>query len=935
MAAILAVARFELLYHLRRPAFYLFALLVVGQGIWYAYSTSQQYAGSNASVSAYMTLSSLGIALALIGVLLAGQSLTKDIDYRTHTYLYALPITSRAYLAGRFLGTYGTVLALAVCYPLGAIAESVLLPSAVTGIALWALADGFIRLLAVNAFIVVCLTFSLTILLRGIRGAYVVLFFVALYFLLSEAHTAVADSDLWLLLDPFGVSMVRESAEVMSLGDEPTGLFTFSDMLLINRFLWLGLSLGMLARAEEAFSFQTFDQPKLIRLVTMTEDEPQPTERSPLPLVQPTFTNWVRVRTVALLTRMEFKQLVGQPLFLITAGLLVLLTVLLATVFGQNPDFPELPLTAKMTALRLPMGTCIGLLLVIMTGELLAEERTVGFWPIYDALPQPTPILLLSKLLALAGLSGALTGTLLLTGLGVQAISGFEDIDWLRYGSDLLVDGWLRYVQLTALGAFVSALTGHRFVGHVVASLVFLALSVAYSFAPAAAQLSLYSFLPGSATFSDLTGYGSSETTRPVVHLMWWGLAGLFVSLALLVQQRGVATGLSDRFAIWYDRFNPAYVLSLLAFCCLFGVGAWVTIQRSGTPSQSAAVAPYHIQTVLVASETRRPVRVSIQYHHRYQVQHIARAVQQAIQVGEGLFGPFPYPSLRVVEMPKNQPTQSQPGQLLIAENQGWTADPQQPDLLDYIDYLITRETFNQWLVHRLKPARQLGDGFLRYSLAEYAALQVVRRTYGPERLSQRLAQRAGVYYRFYNRSRHPAPPLLQSQNNPVIERNRGSLVLTSIGQVWGDAPLSLTIGQFYRQAIAQPTSATAVGFARQLSRRLPDSLRYLTTYLREPLWFDFRLGRVANLVNGLTVELIASKWRETQPGFRQPIPINDYVPLVVLNSVGREIYRTLAHPDPDKPEIQLPALPDAHTVVVDPLGAWPERNKRNNRKQV
>lgn len=53
-----------------------------------------------------------------------------------------------------------------------------------------------------------------------------------------------------------------------------------------------------------------------------------------------------------------------------------------------------------MTALREPMGLFIGLFLLVITGEIIFQERTVGFWPIFDALPQPDVVLLAGKLIA-------------------------------------------------------------------------------------------------------------------------------------------------------------------------------------------------------------------------------------------------------------------------------------------------------------------------------------------------------------------------------------------------------------------------------------------------------------------------------------------------------------------------------------------------------
>lgn len=158
-------------------------------------------------------------------------------------------------------------------------------------------------------------------------------------------------------------------------------------------------------------------------------------------------------------------------------------------------------------------------------------------------------------------------------------------------------------------------------------------------------------------------------------------------------------------------------------------------------------------------------------------------------------------------------------------------------------------------------------------------------------------------------------------------------MALTSIEQVWGNTPLSLTISQFYHQAVRHPQLASADAFSNQLADRLPDSLRYLSSYLSESLWFDFRLGRIASLPNGLTVDIIPAKWRELPNRQRIPTPMHDYIPIAILDKAGREIYRQLVQPDPDRRSVWLPNLPNARAVLIDPLGVWPERNKRDNYK--
>ena len=250
--------------------------------------------------------------------------------------------------------------------------------------------------------------------------------------------------------------MTRESIDAMY--QTPDELLSMSDMLLINRILWLGLALGFLAQAEARFSFGTFTSARTSQQTPSLKTANPPLPGQPVLPNRQDFGGWAPWQTVWRTSRLEFLNLARQPVFQLTTGLLVLLTVLLATLFSGNPDFPELPTTSRMTALRLPLGMFIGLFVLVMTGELIFHERTTGFSPIYDALPQPASVLVLSKLLALTGATALLTLVLFLTGISIQFSHDFSNIEWRLYASDLLMDGFLRYSQLIALGALVAVL---------------------------------------------------------------------------------------------------------------------------------------------------------------------------------------------------------------------------------------------------------------------------------------------------------------------------------------------------------------------------------------------------------------------------------------------------------------------------------------------
>jgi ABC-type transport system involved in multi-copper enzyme maturation permease subunit len=930
------IAQFEFRYHLRQPIFYVYAAITLMHGFWATYQFDAQAPSETPALIAYRVLASFGLILAIATVLIAGEALTKDTTFKTHTYLYTYPLTSRTHFAGRFVGAYLTAFALAFVFLLGILLFFFTRPAGTVQVPYLALIDGFLWLSPLNCFIIASITLSLTVFFRSIRGAYLSLFLVVLYFLLTDSdETSPLGADIWLLLDPFGIGMMREAIDDMAFRSVPDALLTFPDMLFINRLLWLGLVVGVLAQAEGRFTINTFGyKPTKEKHSSFMAGSPLPALR-PLPYVRATFSGWLPYKMVLNLARLEFQNLIRQPVFQITSGLLVILAVVLATVFGLNPDFPELPLTSRMTALRLPMGLFISLFLVIMTGELIVHERTIGFWPIYHSLPQPAWVLLLAKLGALVGAAFLLTLVLFFTGISIQITQGFSNIDWSLYISDLVMDGLLRFCQLIALGALITALVTNRLLAHLINLLILGTLFIRYAILSPSESARLYSFLPGSTTYSDLTGYAPFTTIRLVMHVIWWGFAGLFTTVFLLLWNRGVVASLKDRFIQVKERFSWAYGFSIIASCLLVGLGAWclqVSALRLVKPDRQAILAT---QTTTVRSTSGRNISIQVHYYHPYQVPQMLHVAQTAIQKGEQIFGAYPFPSFHIREVSdRSRPIRSVPGQVDITERQGWTADYQQPRQLDYIDYLISREVFKQWLVHSLKPPHQPGNGFIQQSLAEYLALQEVSEKYGSDRLAQRVWQRKALYIASRRNANHTfEPALTTSINNDALERGRGALTLTSISQVWGTVPLNNTIHDFYQLAIQKPTLATADAFTRQFSHHLPDSLQYLTSYLTDQVWFDFKIGRIANLVNGLNVEIIAKKWLERKPGQQLPLFINDFVPLVIFNKEGREIYRRMVHPNPDEPFVHLPVIPAAHTVQIDPLSTWPEINKRDNAK--
>lgn len=972
MRELLIPAHFELRYQFRQPYFWAVLALVLAQGAVTGVTTFQQLADlrlrADAPVLFYGAFTNLGPLLVAALALLTGQALLRDRDHRVGTYLYALPLQARSYFLGQFLGTLGIALLLGVSYSLGLLTvplwleTTVQASSAIGAFSLLGLLDGFGELLLPNLLIVTCLSFSLTALLRHIAGAYLTLLELTLgSTLLQLGYAAVVDFDWVHLLDPFGQLAIRQSIEGLPI-DAKNSLLLPLDipaLLFVNRLLWLGLSGWLLTRAEARLSFSYWLDhgpvfPKLSRRYTQfvrlwrsttkhpTGEAVAADQRSPLPIrsaYRPTVGLLASWHIVARLAWTDARWLVRQPAVLVALLLLILGIVGYANGLGDPPTDALasgqrlLPFTSRMTFVRLPMHLYISLFIIVFTGELLHRERTAGLWLLTDATPLPTWVRLSGKAGALFVLAMALTALLFLTGVYLQWVDGQTPIDWHLYAMDLLADGLLRYGQLIALAVLVHSVLPNRFVGHL--PLLTVLGTLAYLNGTIARPLWLYSYLPGSGQYSELTGYQGLAAVRAGLALLW-SLVGVgCLLLAARLAQRGEWVGLPRLLTRFRASLTPTY-LSLLTLVCLtvLGCTGWLyTLARQ--PVTPTLTTPYTTTTEQVQVGRQR---INVQYHyvHPQNREAIQQAVRRALQQGARWLGTFPTETLHITETPYTtlaaRPV-AHSGQIQLSEREGWMTNTARPTDAGWLDMAVTKQVLNQWLAVGLQPTTH-PNGLLTDGLATYLATRIVQQRRGDDWLASQLAQFDALYRRGRGQQRHREPTVRDAPAASSVATAKAPLSLTCIGEVWGHESLCRQIGQYHQQ---HPAGDSA-GYVAALHNALPDSLQYATTYLTERPTFDVAVGAIGQYDDRLGVQIVARKYLDDRRGAMQERLLNDYVPIALLNNRGQIIHRQLVKPyttGRDDKAFWLPRPDNAVAVVIDPLGAWPDRSRFDNRKTL
>ncbi|WP_254245094.1 ABC transporter permease [Hymenobacter sp. BRD67] len=145
----LPILLFELKYRLRRPATWIYFLLLAllagllvtaagggfGTGVGVSLGGDGQAVKINAPFSVTIVLGVLSTFGVIVASSLMANPVYRDFEYRTHPLFYTTPITKAGYLGGRFVGSF--LIAALVFLGLG-------LGAAVAGAMPWVEADRFL-----------------------------------------------------------------------------------------------------------------------------------------------------------------------------------------------------------------------------------------------------------------------------------------------------------------------------------------------------------------------------------------------------------------------------------------------------------------------------------------------------------------------------------------------------------------------------------------------------------------------------------------------------------------------------------------------------------------------------------------------------------------------------------------------------------------------
>lgn len=582
---------FELKYRFKRPATWVYFGILFAFGLFVAIGGNGP-SSEKVLVNSPVTIANMMGLISIFGILMAsavmGVPVYRDIEHRTENHYFALPVTEKGYILGRFMGSMVTLLLISlglhlgffIGFPIGSVAgfEEA---ERFGPFNFWHYLQPTLTLYWSNFFFAGCIFFSLVSLSRKIMLAYAggAILFIG-YLVTTTLAQDLESKDLVSLLDPFALGTFSNITQYWTPEEQNTQMIPFSGILLWNRLLWVGMGLLIFAYTLFRFDFRRFLEKRMgtsKKNKVEEKDNIDAASLTKIPSVAKVFSSSFNWNQFFKLSWMEFKNITRDNFF--RAILIAAVAFLFFDAWFGFPIYgtPSLPMTYYMLEVKdFTYVILVFVLIVFITGEVIHRERTVNYHQIFGALPLPNWVIYGSKFMSLILVCFVLVNMVMFSGMLNQIVKGYFNFEFDKYFTDLYLIELPRYISFVMLAFFVHSLVAKKFMGHVLTIAIWIVLFGINSFANVNYNMALYSYAPGY-TISDLNGFGHFGSSLFWFRIYWLAFGAILTVVGLLFWQRGADTSRTARMQLVKSRLNTPTVGSIVILALIWlGAGGYI-----------------------------------------------------------------------------------------------------------------------------------------------------------------------------------------------------------------------------------------------------------------------------------------------------------------------------------------------------------------------
>ncbi len=326
---------------------------------------------------------------------------------------------------------------------------------------------------------------------------------------------------------------------------------------------------------------------------------------------------------------------------------------------------------------------------------------------------------------------------------------------------------------------------------------------------------------------------------------------------------------------------------------------------------------------------------------HPYNVDRMLAGMKDALAYCSEAFGPYQHRQARILEFPRYQQfAQSFPNTIPYSEGVGFIARVREdePSDIDYPYYVTAHEIAHQWWAHQVVGGDVQGATMTSETMAQYSALMVMKRRFGPEKMRRFLKYELDRYLVGRVMERKQELPLSRVENQTYIHYQKGSLAMYWLQDLVGEDVVNRALRR-YVEAVRfkgppYTNSTELISFLREEVPAehhgvLDDLFEHITLYDNRALSASTRQAPGGGW--DVTVTVKAVKYRVDEKGVQAEVPFDDVMDVGAIDAAGAALFvekvrltqgeRTLSFTAPVKPA----------RVGIDPLNKLIDRTSDDN----
>lgn len=581
---LIQLLKFELLYHSKQKSIVIFSLLFFLFGFILSSSGS---APANVNFnSPYELLNSTGLLSinALFGIMFfVVIGVLRENQYQAEDSIFSTPVRKHHFFLSRFFGIFiFSLIAFSTFLPgfaLGTLWPT-LNPDRIAPFDLGNYLSVWYLVVVPNVLICTAVVFSIGLLTRNRMATYVSTVAVYTFYIFGSAALnspimsgSVGEGQLIAtLIDPFGLVAILEQTQFWTAAEKNSLMVVFSGNLMLNRLIWISISITLLVLTYRLFSFRKVNQ----RVRKKRSSGKAAVEVIAYQPVAVQFERKNQLFALIHLVRLEVSQVLRSIPFLVLILLWVLAIVPViyskingGGIYGESL-YASTDLLISLFKDNLVLFSF--LLITIYSGELVWRERNLNISHLVDSTPVPNFVLFLSKCIPLLFIPAIVIGSGILVSLVFQLFSGFYELNPSLYLSVFYFYGVGLYCYCL-LALFVQSLVHNKFLGMGISALLY----VFFVMTPLSAFIGMEHplFRIGSFPipfFSNMNGYvGVTAFNHHVLY--WLGFYGILTLMAFRLWQRGNSSTLRLKLHQLLSNWSVSERSTLLIFLTFFLVG--------------------------------------------------------------------------------------------------------------------------------------------------------------------------------------------------------------------------------------------------------------------------------------------------------------------------------------------------------------------------